>query len=194
MDINLESDGWLTIINGALSQISANLLQSVNDGSLEASYVATLLPISLDEVYATMPLDDISIFTALPKDGTYKPSSSGDKYLHSYILPPKLAYVREVFTSPIDAEWKRVRGAILSSAESVVIRYVKKPTEPKDMPYYAKSLLVTLLASKLAGAISHDVSLTTSLRNQYTNLVNQYLLLREAPSNQESYRDLDIWV
>ncbi len=194
MNVNLETDGWLNIANSALAEISANLLQSINDGSLEASYVSQLLPTALDELYASLPLDDISLYAELPKDGTYKSSTTGDRYLYSFTLPNKLAYVREVFTSPEDIEWKRVRGSILSSADSIVIRYVKKPTTPSDMPYYAKSLLTILLASKLAGAISHDASLKTSLKNEYSNALSQCIVFREAPSNQESYRETESWV
>ena len=193
MDVNLETDGWLNIANSALAEISANLLQSINDGSLEASYVAQLLPSALDEVYAALPLDDISLYAELPKDGSYKSAATGGLYQYSFALPNKLAYVREVYTSPEDAEWKRVRGSILSSADSVYIRYVKKPTTPGDMPYYARSLLTILLASKLAGAISHDASLKTSLKTEYSNLLSQYLLFREAPGSQESYRDTEAW-
>ncbi len=194
MDVNLETDGWLNIANSALAEISANLLQSINDGSLEASYVSQLLPTALDELYAALPLDDISIYAELPKDGTYKSAVSGGQYSYSYVLPNKLAFVREVFPSPEGTDWKRVRGAILSSAESIVIRYVKKPTTPGDMPYYAKSLLTTLLASKLAGAISHDASLKTSLKSEYSNALSQCLVFREAPGKQESYRDTESWV
>lgn len=193
MDVNLETDGWLNIANGALAEISANLLQSINDGSMEASYISNLLPIALDEVYATLPLDDISIYAELPKDGTYNSATTGGMYSYSFTLPNKLACIREVTTSPEDMEWKRVRGAILSNADGVCIRYVKRPTTPSDMPYYARALLITLLASKLAGTISHDASLKSSLKSEYTNMVSQYLVLREAPSNQESYRDTTSW-
>lgn len=194
MDINLETDGWLKIANSALAEISANLLQSINDGSLEASYISILLPSALDEVYATLPLDDISIFAELPKDGTFKSATTGEKFLYSFSLPNKLACVREVFPDPEGTEWRRVRGAILSNADSIVIRYVKRPTTPNDMPYYARTLLTTLLASRLASSISHDASLASSLKNEYSNMVSQCLVLREAPSNQESYRTVESWV
>lgn len=194
MDVNLETDGWLKIANSALAEISANLLQSINDGSFEASYIAQLLPSALDEVYAALPLDDISIFADLPKDGAFKSATTGGIYSNSFSLPNKVACVREVFTTPSGTEWKRVRNAILSNAESVNIRYVKRPTTPNDMPYYAKSLLVVLLASKLAGPIAHDASLKTSLYNEYSNMISQYLVLREAPGNQESYRTVESWV
>lgn len=194
MDVNLETDGWLKIANSALAAISANLLESINDGSLEASYISILLPAALDEVYASLPLDDISIYAELPKDGTYKSAVTGGKYLYSFSLPSKLACVREVFPNPEGTEWKRVRGAILSSAESIVVRYVKRPTTPNDMPYYARSLLVLLLASKLANSISHDTSLSTALKNEYSSMVSQCLVLREAPGNQESYREIESWV
>ncbi len=194
MDVNLETDGWLNIANGALAEISANLLQSINDGSMEASYISTLLPIALDEVYATLPLDDVSLYTELPKDGAYKSGITGDMYQYSFTLPNKIACVREVFPNPEGTEWRRVRGAILSNADSIVIRYVKRPTTPNDMPYYARSLLVTLLASKLAGTISHDASLKSTLKSEYTNLLSQCLALREAPGNQECYRDNTSWV
>lgn len=191
MDVNLKTSNWIQIANGALSLIMQPLLDTFNDGSITASTVATLLPLALDEVYGTLPLDDISLYALLPRDGNYKPETSG--YLYSYSLPDKLAYVREVVTEPADAEWKRVRGSILTDAEVVRVRYVQRPSKPSDMPPYCQTLLITLLASKLAGALSHDTSLATSLMNSYSTLLSQYLVLREAPGSQPTYRDTREW-
>lgn len=191
MDVDLSTNSWMKIANGALAQISADLLSTFNDGSLTATYVETLLPIALDEIYSTLPLDDISIYANLSRAGNYKSASSG--YQYSYTIPPKCAYVREVKTSPESADWKRVRGAILSDAESVIIRYVQKPSSPNDMPPYCQTLLITLLASKLAGALVHDASLSSTLLSQYQSQLSQYLVLREAPGAQPTYRDMEAW-
>lgn len=192
MDVDLSTNSWMQIANAALAQISADILSTFNDGSLTATYVTTLLPTALDEVYGTLPLDDISLYANLARNGSYKPESSG--YTYSYIIPPKCAFVREVVVEPEGTDWKRVRGAILTNASAVRVRYVQKPSTPNDMPPYCRSLLITLLASKLAGALNHDASLSSTLLSQYQSQLSQFLVLREAPGAQPTYREVEAWV
>ena len=52
---------WLNIANAALSMVSSHLLQEMDDGSVESSYVETLLPTAVEDVYSTLDFYSLSI-------------------------------------------------------------------------------------------------------------------------------------
>ena len=192
-EIDFSNNSWLDIANGALAMISADLLQSLaGEGTDESKYIHVLMPKALEQVYSILPLDDISQWVQLTRSTGEMNAGSGYKY--SYDLPKRCATIREVKTTPDNADFQIVRNAVLSDAEGVNIRYISLPSTPADMPYYAKSLMITLLASMLAGPISHDASMVTALKNDYQSQLGNCLAFRKLTKHQDSYlRDGEEW-
>lgn len=176
---------WLNIVNRALALISSSMLSKLDDGTEESNYAAVLLPQAVEEVYSSIPFDDIAVYARLPRlaDGSEK----GSQYSYSYKLPDLCASLREVILDDSAAEWQRINGAILTDSGSVSIRYVPLPTLPSDIPFYARALICVLLASRLAGPIAHNESLATVLRSQYEQQLSRAYTLAGKHHSQESY-------
>lgn len=180
---------WLDMANRSLAMVSSAMLSRMDEGSSESNYVSILLPQAVEEVYASLPLDDISLYAMLPK--TTNKAQAGSGYEYAYKLPASCASIREVNA---DGEsWQRIKGAILTSNPTVSIRYVPLPTGPDDIPYYARNLICVLLASRLAGPIAHNETLANLLRNQYDVLLSRAFTLSGQASNQEDYASSTPW-
>lgn len=176
---------WLDIANRALALISSSMLSKMDEGTDESNYITVLLPLAVEEVYASLPLDDISTYRDLPRlnDG----SELASPYAYAFKIPDLCASIREVILDGATDEWQRIEGAILTDSSSVSIRYVPLPTIPSDIPFYARSLICVLLASRLAGPISHNESLASLLRNQYEQQLARAYTLAGKHHSQESY-------
>lgn len=180
--MNLNSKMWLDIINQALIMISSNTLQTVNDGSNNASITTAILPAVIEEVYSCMPLNDIAVFTELPQVA----KQLGSPFLYSYKLPADCARVRNVYVN--DNKWQLTRDYINTDSESCNILYIQTPSSPESMPFYARSLVALLLASRIAIPIAHDQSLSNSLYNQYSSQLSKAITLSQSTHSQENYK------
>lgn len=187
-DIDFSNNSWLDVANGALALISADLLQSLGgEGTIESKYIHVLMPKALEQVYSILPLDDISQWVQLTR--STGGANIGSSYSYAYDLPKRCATVREVKTEPENSEFQVVKNAVLSNAEAVNIRYISLPSTPEDMPYYAKSLMITLLASMLAGPISHDATMVSALKADYQSQLGNCLAFRKLTRHSDSYMD-----
>lgn len=182
---------WLDIANRALAMVSSTMLVQMDEGTTESNYVNVLLPQAVEEVYASLPLDDISLSAELPRlaDGSQK----GSIYTYAYSLPASCASIREVVLDGTNDAWQRIRGAILTDSATVSIRYVPLPTSPSEIPYYARDLIVVLLASRLAGPIAHNETLASMFRSQYENLLGRAFSLSCQSGDQPSYAESTYW-
>lgn len=187
-EIDFSNNSWLDVANGALALISADLLQSLGgEGTVESKYIHVLMPKALEQVYSILPLDDISQWVQLTRSTGGQQTGSG--YAYSYDLPKRCATIREVKTDPEGYDFQVVRNAVLTDADGISIRYISLPSSPADMPFYAKSLLITLLASMLAGPISHDASMVATLKNDYQSQLGNCLAFRKLTRHSDTYID-----
>ncbi len=176
---------WLDIVNRSLAMISSSMLTKMDEGTSESNYVTVLLPQAVEEVYSSLPLDDISRYEELPRlaDG----SQNGSLFMYSYKVPSSCAYIRQVVLDGERERWQLIEGAILTDSESVSIRYIPLPSEPNDIPYYARALISVLLASRLAGPIAHNETLANLLRSQYESQLSRALTLSGKHREQLPY-------
>ena len=94
---------WLDLVNRSLAMISSSMLSKLDEGTSESNYAAVLLPQAVEEVYGSLPLDDISIYSQLPRLADNRQVGSG--YQYAYKLPASCASVREVITDGTYDEW-----------------------------------------------------------------------------------------
>lgn len=182
---------WLDIANRALAMISGSMLSKMDQGTTEANYVTVLLPGVVEEVYASLPLDDISVYAELPRLADKSQTGSGFKY--AYKIPESCACVRDVVLDGAYGRWQRTGSAILSDSSKVSIRYVPLPSSPHDAPYYVRSLIAVLLASRLAGPVAHNEAMAAMYRNQFETLLGRAITLSGQSRDQESWSDTTFW-
>lgn len=158
--MKLNTTTWLEVINQALIIISETPLQNMNQNVQVSGVASGLLPQVIEEVYGALPNNDLAVWTQLAEI-TQVP---GSPYSRRFAIPKDSARILEV---RCDGSWLRTSDAIDTDAGSVQIRYVRFPSDPADMPFYARSLCVLLLASRMALPLASDQNLSTSLYNQY---------------------------
>lgn len=181
--LNLNSKMWLDIINQALIMISADPLQDIDDGKQAASIAISILPNIIEELYASLPLNDIAVYTELAR--VSKPA--GSPYSYAYKLPDDCARIRTVNT---DGEsWEISRDHINTNASSCKILYIQTPSSPDSMPFYARNLAALLLASRIAIPITHDQNLSASLYNQYSTNLSKAITLAQSTRSQQRYKE-----
>ena len=181
--LNLNSKMWLDIINQALIMISADPLQDIDDGKQAASIAISILPNIIEELYASLPLNDIAGYTELAR--VSKPA--GSPYSYAYKLPDDCARIRTVNT---DSEsWEISRDHINTNASSCKILYIQTPSSPDSMPFYARNLAALLLASRIAIPITHDQNLSASLYNQYSTNLSKAITLAQSTQSQQRYKE-----
>lgn len=181
--LNLNSKMWLDIINQALIMISADPLQDIDDGKQAASIAISILPNIIEELYASLPLNDIAVYTELAR--VSKPA--GSPYSYAYKLPDDCARIRTV---NIDgASWEISRDHINTNASSCKILYIQTPSSPDSMPFYARNLAALLLASRIAIPITHDQNLSASLYNQYSTNLSKAITLAQSTRSQQRYKE-----
>lgn len=178
---------WLNIANAALSMVSSHLLQKMQDGSTEANYIETLLPTAVEDVYSTLDFYSLAITEEVPRlDGTHP------IYRYRYSLPENAAKILKVETLPPHMEWELSEGCICSDASHIVVKYVRLPETPENMPSYAKTLVIYCLAALLASPIAHDDNLSAALKNEYQNRLSTAISLTVAERYQED-RSTRFW-
>lgn len=182
---------WLDIANRALAMISSTMLAKMDEGTTEANFVTVLLPEAVEEVYASLPLDDVSTYAELPRLTDNSQAGSGFKF--AYKVPESCATIREVILDGTYIRWQRTGKAILTDSTGVSVRYVPLPSVPSDIPYYARTLVCVLLASRLAGPVAHNESLSAMYRNQYDTLLGRAITLSGQTREQESWTDTSFW-
>ena len=155
----------------------------MDEGTLEANYVNVLLPSALEAVYASLPFDDTTCVQDLP----LVPSDGTSGYSFSYKLPESATRINKVLTVPVDMDWQIVQGLLLTDATQVKVRYVSIPNEPKDMPFYARELVVLKLASMLASPVSHNQSLASSLASEYQSQLANAITFAAPSQMQRDY-------
>ena len=171
---------WLNIANGALSMVSSRLLTRMDDGSVESNYATALLPAAVEDVYSVLDFYDIAVTEEIPRlEGTHP------LYQYRYARPENAAKILKITTVPDKMEWELSEGCICTDACRVIVKYVKLPASPEDMPPYARNLVRLRLASLLASPISHDDNLAVSLRNEYQTALSSALSLSVADRYQE---------
>ena len=171
---------WLNIANAALSMVSSHLLSKMEDGTTEANYIGTLLPVAVENVYSTLDFYSIAITEEVPRlDGTHP------IYQYRYARPENAAKILKVITVPSDMEWELSEGCICTDACRVIVKYVKLPETPENMPPYAKTLVIYRLASLLASPIAHDDNLGATLRSEYNSQLSTAITLTVAEKYQE---------
>ena len=174
---------WLDVINQSLIMISADPLQDLDDGKQTASIVTSILPNVIEELYASLPLNDIAVYTELAR--VSKPA--GSPYAYAYKLPDDCARIRKV---NVDGEsWDITRDHINTNAASCKILYIQTPSSPESMPFYARSLASLLLASRIAVPITHDQNLSTSLYNQFSQNLSKAITLAQSTQSQKRYKE-----
>ncbi len=178
---------WLNIANAALSMVSSHLMQKMQDGSMEASYVETLLPVAVEDVYSTVDFYDLADTEEVPRL-----SSTHPVYRYRYARPENAARIIKVSTIPEDMEWELSEGCICTDASRVIVKYVKLPETPDNMPSYAKSLVTYRLASLLASPVAHDDNLAAMLRSEYQTQLSNAISLASAGRYQEN-RGTGFW-
>lgn len=181
--LNLNSKMWLDIINQALIMISADPLQDIDDGKQAASIAISILPNIIEELYASLPLNDIAVYTELAR--VSKPA--GSPYSYAYKLPDDCARIRTVNTD--GASWEISRDHINTNASSCKILYIQTPSSPDSMPFYARNLAALLLASRIAIPITHDQNLSASLYNQYSTNLSKAITLAQSTRSQQRYKE-----
>lgn len=174
---------WLDIINQALIMISADPLQDIDDGKQAASIAISILPNIIEELYASLPLNDIAVYTELAR--VSKPA--GSPYSYAYKLPDDCARIRTVNTD--GASWEISRDHINTNASSCKILYIQTPSSPDSMPFYARNLAALLLASRIAIPITHDQNLSASLYNQYSTNLSKAITLAQSTRSQQRYKE-----
>ena len=181
--LNLNSKMWLDIINQALIMISADPLQDIDDGKQAASIAISILPNIIEELYASLPLNDIAVYTELAR--VSKPA--GSPFSYAYKLPDDCARIRTVNTD--GASWEISRDHINTNASSCKILYIQTPSSPDSMPFYARNLAALLLASRIAISITHDQNLSASLYNQYSTNLSKAITLAQSTRSQQRYKE-----
>lgn len=184
------SNEWLSIANRALALVTSQTLQSFDDGTPAATFVNNLLPGAIEAVYADLPFDDISVIRELPTIADEPKLGDGWK---AFAKPQELTKLREVITNPAGRDWRLMRDYIASNCDSLVIRYVVKPSTPDDMPAYARTLAVLKLGSYLAGPVGHNESLQQTLENSYQNQLSSSLTLQAQSRMQPDYANTTFW-
>ena len=182
---------WLDLVNRSLAMISSSMLSKLDEGTSESNYAAVLLPQAVEEVYGSLPLDDISIYSQLPRLADNR--QVGSAYQYAYKLPASCASVREVITDGTYDEWQLVKGAILTNSSEVTVRYIPLPSTPDDIPFYARDLISLLLASRLAGPISHNEALANIMAGRHDTLYSKALTLSGQQQNQPDYANTSKW-
>ena len=178
---------WLNIANAALSMVSSHLMQKMQDGSMEASYVETLLPVAVEDVYSTVDFYDLADTEEVPRLDEKHPL-----YAYRYARPVNAAKILKVTTIPENTQWELSEGCICTDACSVIVKYVKLPETPEDMPPYARTLVTFRLASLLASPIAHDDNLAATLKSEYQNQLSTTISLTVAERYQED-RSTSFW-
>ncbi len=171
---------WLNIANAALSMVSSHLLQKMQDGTTEANYVETLLPIAVEDVYSTLDFYSLAITEEVPRlDGTHP------IYLYRYARPENAAKILKITTIPEAMEWELSEGCICTNACRVIVKYVKLPESPENMPPYARTLVIYRLGALLASPVAHDDNLSTILKNEYESRLSSAITLTVAERSQK---------
>lgn len=171
---------WLNIANAALSMVSSHLLQEMDDGSVESSYVETLLPTAVEDVYSTLDYCSLSISEEIPRfDGTHP------VYRYRYAMPENSAKILKVLTMPEGMPWELSEGCLCTDACRVIVKYVQLPETPENMPPYARTLVTYRLASLLASPIAHNDSLAASLQGEYQSRLTTAISLTVAERYQK---------
>ncbi len=171
---------WLNIANAALSMVSSHQLQKMKDGTTEASYVDTLLPVAIEDVYSDLDFYDVAITEEVPRLDKTHPF-----YRFCYASPVNAAKILRVETIPADMRWEFSEGCICTDACRVAVKYVRLPETPTEMPPYAKTLVSYRLASLLASPIAHDSNLAALLRQEYTAKLSNAITLTVAQRYQK---------
>ena len=171
---------WLNIANAALSMVSSHLLQEMNDGTMEASYVETLLPVAVQDVYSNLDFNSISITEEVPRLDKDHPI-----YRYRYAEPVNAVKIIKIRTIPDDMPWELSEGCICTDACRVIVKYVRLPDTPENMPPYARKLVIYRLASLLASPVSHDDNLASMLRSEYQNELSTTISLTVAERYQK---------
>lgn len=171
---------WLNIANAALSMITSHLLPKMNDGSMEAGYVETLLPTAVEDVYSTLSFYSLAVTEEIPRlDGSHP------LFQYRYALPDNSVKILKVTTIPENLAWEISDGCLCTDALRVIVKYVRLPETPENMPPYAKTLIIYRLASLLASPIAHDMNLAASLNSEYQTRLSTALALTVAEQYQE---------
>ena len=178
---------WLHLVNSALSMVSADLMEQLDDGTLEASYVDVLLPTAVDEVYATVDFYDIAKTEELPRSNKPHPV-----YRFCYKRPENAAKILSIRTIPCDMDWELSEGMVCTDACRVICQYVNLPDTPDDMPSYARNLVTLKLAALLAAPLTHDNSLAQVLESKHTQALSNVINFSFASRYQED-RSAPYW-
>ena len=171
---------WLNLANAALSMVSSHLLQKMQDGTTEANYIETLLPLAVEDVYSDLDFYDIAITEEAPRLDKTHP-----RYCFCYARPRNAAKILRIWPIPKDMEWELSEGCIWTNACQVIVKYVKLPETPENMPPYAKKLVVYRLASLLASPVAHDDNLASMLESKYQSALANAITLSVAMRYQE---------
>lgn len=168
-DMNLTN-----IANLALAKIGSEQIRSIDDANVkEAKHAKLHMPQAIDEVLranfwgfamATLGLDEETISEA----------TEIVPWTAAYALPADFLKLKEVMTvdgAGIDKfELRRAnskRCLLINQTDGVLLSYVSRVTDPTEFDPMFTAALVTLLASKLARAISGSDQLESTLRQTY---------------------------
>ena len=107
-------------------------MPKMNDGSMEAGYVETLLPTAVEDVYSTLSFYSLAVTEEIPRlDGSHP------LFQYRYALPDNSVKILRVTTIPENLAWEISDGCLCTDALRVVVKYVRLPETPENMPPYA---------------------------------------------------------
>lgn len=166
------------IINEALIMIGSDTVLSPDEEEKGAAVGLSLYESTLKEILA---LDDWSCLTAyeslaqLQEDGT-------DELYYVHSVPAD--FVKKISFYP--AVQHRIMGRkVYSNSESLSLTYVRYSDDPNDLDEQLRSILVKLLAAKMAYAVTQDQDVAKNMNQAYLIALSQAQMI-DAEKRQDA--------